>query len=525
MLAKICRIDFRGAMSDTFNGVSVSGRKVAVNTAITYGRSIIGMLFGLFSSRWILLSLGETDFGLYGLVGSLIVAVSFVNLVLSNATSRFYAVAVGERDGDLSGWFNAAVSVHVVLALIVLLVGFPLGEYAIGNWLVIPDGRVAACRVVFTMSLVATAAGVLSVPYSAMFTARQKFGELAAYALLGSAFTCAVAGFMRSSSGDRLICFSVLVSGLSCLMSVVQSVRARIRFPECSIRLAKLGDSGKARELVTYSGWRILGTSGWLAQRQGAAFVVNLAFGAAANAAYSIAGQFAVHASSLTTALSSAVTPAIATMLGRGDETKTADMVLASCRFMGFLAALIGIPLAVEANSVLKIWLVTPPAGAWVLATLFTVAMILDSSTAGIAAGLGANRDVAMWQTFAFVVLAVTCPVAWMCFKMGFGLASLGFIFVAAACIMTVGRVCFAKKLLGVMPGEWKRKVALPLAGVWVVSALASLSLHSFLAEGLVRVVAVGLGALATTFVASYFILFTDKEKSAICQTLLQRRL
>ena len=524
MLAKICRIDFWGAMSDSSGNVSVSGRMVAVNTAITYGRSIIGMLFGLFSSRWILLSLGETDFGLYGLVGNLIVAVSFVNLVLSNATSRFYAVAVGEGDGDPAAWFNVAVLVHAALAFIVLLVGFPLGEYAIGNWLVIPDGRVAACRVVFTMSLAATAVGVLSVPYSAMFTARQKFGELAAYALLGSAFTCAVAGFMRSSSGDRLICFSALVSGFSCLMAVVQTVRARIRFSECSICLARLRDWRKARELVSYSGWRILGTSGWLAQRQGAAFVVNLAFGAAANAAYSIAGQFAVHASSLMTALSSAVTPAIATTLGSGDETRTADMVLASCRFMGFLAALVGIPLAVEADSVLKLWLVTPPAGAWILAVLFTVAMIVDSSTAGIAAGLGANRNVALWQTFAFVVLAVTCPAAWLCFKMGLGLASLGFIFVAATCIMTVGRVSFAKKLLGVMPSEWRRKVALPLVGVWVLSALASLSLRCCLAEGLSRVVFVGFVSLATTFVVSYFILFTDREKSAICQTLLQRR-
>lgn len=502
---------------------SVGGR-VAANTVIVYCRTIVGMLFGLFSSRWILLSLGETDFGLYGLVGSLIVAVSFVNLVLSNATSRFYSVAVGEEGGDLSGWFNVAVSVHAALAFVVLLVGFPLGEYAIGNWLEIPEGRAAACRLVFIMSLAATAAGVLTVPYSAMFTARQKFGELAMYALLTSAFTCTVAGLMRNVDGDRLILFAAFVSGFSCFVSVVQAVRARMRFPECSICLAKLRDMRKMKELVAYSGWRILGTSGWLVQRQGSAFAINLAFGAVANAAYSVASQFAVHASSLTTALSSAVTPAIATTLGKGDESKTADMTLVSCRFMGFLAALIGIPLAVEANSVLSLWLVTPPAGASALAVLFTVAMIVDSSTAGIAAGLGANRKIAMWQAFAFAVLAVTCPVAWICFKTGCGLAALGYVFVAAACIMTVGRVYFAKKLLGVSPWEWQRRVALPLVGVWGLSALASLFLRSCLAEGLARVLLVGLVSFATTLIASCLILFTDREKSAICQMLCQRR-
>lgn len=498
------------------------GSRIAANTAIIYCRTIVGMLFGLFSSRWILLSLGETDYGLYGLVGSLIVAVSFVNLVLSNATARFYAVAVGQKYGDLVGWFNVALSIHAALALVVLLVGLPLGECAISSWLEIPEGRVAACRFVFLMSLVATATGVLTVPYSAMFTARQKFGELAAYALLTSAFTCAVAGFMRNADGDRLILFAALVSGFSCLVSIVQAIRARVRFHECSICLAKLRDMQKAKELAAYSGWRILGTSGWLAQRQGAAFVINLAFGAVANAAYSIASQFAVHASSLTTALSSAVTPAIATTLGKGDESRTADMTLASCRFMGFLAALIGIPLAVESDSVLSIWLVTPPAGASALAMLFTGAMIVDSSTAGIAAGLGANRNVAMWQTFAFVLLAATCPVAWACFEMGFELIALGYVFVGTACIMAVGRVYFARKLLGVSPGEWLRRVAVPLICVWGLSAIASLSVRVCLADGLARVLPVGLVSVATTVIASYIILFTDRERTAIWQMLLQ---
>ena len=43
--------------------------RIVLNAMATYGRSLFAMLLGIFSSRWVLMSLGQVDYGLFGVVG------------------------------------------------------------------------------------------------------------------------------------------------------------------------------------------------------------------------------------------------------------------------------------------------------------------------------------------------------------------------------------------------------------------------------------------------------------------------
>ena len=94
-------------------------RRIAINVLATYGRNLFGLVCGLFSARWVLNALGQEDFGLYGLVGGLAVFITFFNGLMSGATSRFYAFAVGAaqttvNDGieECRAWFNTALMIH-----------------------------------------------------------------------------------------------------------------------------------------------------------------------------------------------------------------------------------------------------------------------------------------------------------------------------------------------------------------------------------------------------------------------------
>ena len=71
-------------------------RRIFLNIIATYGRSLYALVCGLFISRWVLAALGKTDFGLYGVVGGMTVFISFLNMLLSTATGRFYAYAEGQ---------------------------------------------------------------------------------------------------------------------------------------------------------------------------------------------------------------------------------------------------------------------------------------------------------------------------------------------------------------------------------------------------------------------------------------------
>ena len=132
-----------------------SSSRIVINTGVTYLRSILGVGFALFSSRWILQALGATDFGLFQVVGSLIVVLTFFNSVMASSAARHFAFAIGKGDTeDVNRWFNTSLNIHLILPAILIVIGWPIAEYAIRNWLTIPPERVESCVIVFRISLI-----------------------------------------------------------------------------------------------------------------------------------------------------------------------------------------------------------------------------------------------------------------------------------------------------------------------------------------------------------------------------------
>ena len=68
-----------------------SSHRIVLNTVATYTRSVIGAALALFSSRWILNALGETDYGLFSVVGSMIIFIMFLNTVMAGSAARHFA--------------------------------------------------------------------------------------------------------------------------------------------------------------------------------------------------------------------------------------------------------------------------------------------------------------------------------------------------------------------------------------------------------------------------------------------------
>ncbi|HQF56868.1 MAG TPA: hypothetical protein PK208_17270, partial [Fibrobacteria bacterium] len=162
-----------------------AANRIALNTLATYSRMILSAGFTLFASRWVLEALGQTDYGLYALVGSVIVFVIFLNTVMSGSASRFYSLSIGRGDSEeLASWFNTAFSLHLALAAFLVVAGWPLGEWVVGNWLTIPPERQATSLWVFRISLVSAFVNMASVPFVGMFYARQRIAELAVWGVL-----------------------------------------------------------------------------------------------------------------------------------------------------------------------------------------------------------------------------------------------------------------------------------------------------------------------------------------------------
>ena len=218
--------------------------RITLNTLASYGRSLLGLCLGLFSTRWVLAALGKDDLGLFGLVGSCVVFVTLFNGIMGGTVARFYAYALGERKhmADDAGrrlmteWFNAAFSVHAFLPVILAVIVYPLGVYALRHWLVVPPERVAACTWAFRLVLLSACVGMASVPYVAMYRAKQLIVELSFWeaARTIAAFACAYA--LLAWPHDRLIAYAAYMTLIPVAVCLAQMIRARLAFDGCVIR-------------------------------------------------------------------------------------------------------------------------------------------------------------------------------------------------------------------------------------------------------------------------------------------------
>ena len=79
------------------NNTSENNKRIAKNTLLLYMRMFVMMFTALFTSRIVLQVLGETDYGIYNIIGGVVVLFSFLNSALLQATQRFLNFNLGRK--------------------------------------------------------------------------------------------------------------------------------------------------------------------------------------------------------------------------------------------------------------------------------------------------------------------------------------------------------------------------------------------------------------------------------------------
>lgn len=495
--------------------------RIILNTLATYGGSVIALVLGLLSVRWTLEALGHTDFGLFGLVGSLILLVNILNSGLSVGVVRFYSYAIGhgsnlsaaDAGSDLKTWFNTALSIHILLPVFLIAIGWPIAEYAIRHWLTIPSDRIESAVFVFRISLLTAFATVVAVPYTAMFHAQQRMVEPAVVGIIQAVAISWLAWSLLHVESDRLVFYATFMMIIAVAGIAFRVARAAWLFPACRPCLDDLYRRDYLRQLFNFSGWKMFGMGCVTLREQGTPVLANLAFGPVVNAAYNVARGLSHHAASLSSSLISAFQPALTSTEGRGDRDGMLKMAIQVCNFGTLLIALFAVPLIIEMDVVLGLWLIEPPPhaadiGRWMIAML-----IVDKMTAGPMLGVNANGRIALYELIQGPLLLLALPLMWLLFTFDYGPVAIGFALFTSHLVYALGRLVFAKFLIGFSIATWLRKTALPLVLILSGAALFGFAATLLLEEGLFRVLVVTIVCGVAISLPAWLWLLTDTEK------------
>ena len=149
--------------------------RVVKNTGFLFLRLLLTLAVGLFTSREVMRILGVDDYGLYNLVGTLVVMFAFLQTALTNATSRYLTFDLGKGDTDkLQKTFSMSMNTELALCGIVIVLSEAIGPWFIYHYLDIPEDRLDAAMWVYQISLLNFVIGIVRTPFNSLIIAHEK---------------------------------------------------------------------------------------------------------------------------------------------------------------------------------------------------------------------------------------------------------------------------------------------------------------------------------------------------------------
>ncbi len=397
-----------------------NGNKVIFkNTLILFFRLLVTSFLGLFASRFVIQGLGVSDFGLYSIVGGIVIIMSFLSTVMSSTTFRFLAFELGKgKNGDSNKVFNISIVIHIFLALVLIIITETLGVYYVNNYLNVLQVRLPDALYVLRLSSFTMAFSILSTPYQGLITAEEKFFTQSIIEVIRSGLTFLVAFFMLHYLGNkiRLYCF---------LISMVNVIPSLIVFTYCSINFKDIvrwnfQKSFKAyREMISYTGWLMFGTFGWIGQRQGSDLLVNSFFGTTLNATMGISTQVNNMVVVLAKNLGQAAIPQITKSVSRNDSDRTKYLVAYISKYSYFLMLIPALPLLLETEYLLKFWLGQYPPYTVLFCQLIIINALIESFSMGLPSVIMASGKVKVFMLIGGLISFLGVPITYGLFKFG----------------------------------------------------------------------------------------------------------
>lgn len=454
-------------------------KRIAKNTMFMYLRMLVSMVVSLYTARITINALGFDNYGIYNIVGSIIVFFTFLNQGLSTATRRYvtaeFASGTPESQRNL---FNLAIVSHMFIALIILVIAETIGLAIVNTVLNIPSDRMFAANVAYQLSVVAALLAVMQVPFSVAITANERMNIYAYISILDIVFKLAVAYGVLYLSGDKLIIYSVLLFIVGVLDILVYRLYCYRSFPMC--KYIRPHGRGLLKEMFKYMGWNLIGQLMVLLTNQGVSVLVNMFFSVAANAAMGISNQITGIVNGFVSNFQIAFNPQITKQyVAKQFDTMNA-LAIRSARMSSFLVLVFMIPICFQIRNFLSVWLGNYPDFAVEFCVLTLISIFIDSTSAPLWMILSSDKNVKKYQIAISFVYSFNFIGAWVLLYLGFPPYSVIIARILVYCIAIVTRLFLVKEKVPSYPVIfWLKEVVVKSLIIIAIPMFILLSISS----------------------------------------------
>lgn len=392
---------------------------IAYNSVIIFLRLIITSVVGIVASRIVLDALGASDFGLYNVVGGIVVLLNVVNTAMLSTTYRFLAFEIGKKENGLPNKvFNASLLVHCCFALFIIIIGLTVGEWYVNNILNVDECKLPDARFVFHVSLLTTAFSTVLVPYQGLLVAYEKFSVNAVIDIVSCLIRLFVLFLFIYQDVNRLRLYSIIMFSYTVLAGLMYLIYCYRNY-KVVIKLRIYKQVVLIREMMSFALWTLFGAVSSIGKTQGSAMIINFFFGTTVNAAYAVANQIESFILMFARSLNNAAIPQITKNYSGGNHNRSILLTSYISKYTFILMSLVAFPVLLEMDFLLGLWLKEVPEGATEFCKLMVLGGLIGCLGEGIPALVNATGNIKVYQIIFHTFNLLGLPIAFVFYKSG----------------------------------------------------------------------------------------------------------
>lgn len=395
-------------------------KRITQNTIVLFIRILVLTLVNLYAVRLLLRGLGQCDYGIYNAVAGVVTLSSCLIPVFSQAIQRFYSFLSGKGNkSELQTVYSVSITVMICFCIILLISFETVGIWILNTQMTIPENRMIAANTAFQFAIFTFLFTLLQIPYTAAIYAHEEMGVYAVVSCIDCTLKLIAALLIGLSTMDNLVFYSLSLSVIAIITFSIYFIYTKNKYDECRYRFIK--EISKYRELLSFTGWSMLGSMAGVGLIQGSVILLNIFFGPLINAAFAIAISLYNAILSLANSIILAFRAPMIKAYAVGEIQSLDTMFGISNKCILFLLGTAAIPLFIEMKQVLTLWIGSPNEEMVTFAQLiliYTMCLSLNSPITTIIQATGhikkyyicTDSMTLMHLPIAYIMLRLGCP-------------------------------------------------------------------------------------------------------------------
>lgn len=505
----------------------VNNKRIAKNTIYLYLRMLFITAVSLYTSRVVLNTLGVVDYGIYNVVGGIVSMFTFLNGAMVTSTQRYLTFELGRGDKKkLQEVFTASIYIHVIISAFIILLSESVGLWFFYEKMVIPTERVTAAMWVFQLSIVTMVISIMSVPYNSAIVAHEKMSAFAMISVIEVVLKLSVVFFLVIGDFDKLILYAILIACVQLFIRLIYTRYSRRHFPET--RLIRVFDKSLVREMGTFAGWNIWGSMAAMLMGTGVNLLLNVFFGPVVNAARGIAVQVETAIAHFSTNFLMAVNPQITKLYAQGNLKEMHTLLFRASKFTCFLLFTLSLPLLLETETILTLWLKIVPEYTVPFLRLLLIIIVVNGVARPLMTSAAATGNVKVYQSVVGGILLSIVPISYVVLKFGGNPVSVYIVYLSVIVFAFIVRLGILRNMINLSIREYINKVVLRCLAVCLLSFFSMFGIKHAISTNVLNSIVICILSVLITIVYSYLIGLSSNERDFVrkkCQNVLRLKL